>query len=99
VKRFFAFWIVTLVIGSLVALIPGFIDSFFATEGTDYAGYACWKGPIIDACNFNKWYPLLTYPAGTFATLIPGYVIFRSVAGSFRIVFSKTKDATDRKAQ
>jgi hypothetical protein len=89
-KRFLAFGVVTLILGSLLALIPALIDSVFATESTSYSGYPCWLGPIINECYSNRWEPLLIYPLATFFALIPGYLAFRAVVGSFKVVFGRS---------
>lgn len=83
-KRFFAFWVVSIVMGVLLGLVIGVVDSLFAEVYVE-----SWRSPLYGCCYSPRYLPALTYSFFGLVMAAPGYLIFRIVVGSLKIVFGK----------
>ncbi|NRA53023.1 MAG: hypothetical protein HRU23_02660 [Gammaproteobacteria bacterium] len=89
-KKFFAYWIISLVFSLLVGLITAGIDYLFGTLKEGYYGECL--DTLLGGCFSEPTDMLGIYPASAFGMMILAYPIFRAVIGSFKTVFSKNTD-------
>jgi hypothetical protein len=97
VKKFFAYYIVSLVFSLLLGVIVAGVDYFFGefiTKTRSYpfkSTYEC-LDTLLSGCVSNPVEMFGYYPLSAFGMMILAYPIFRAVVGSFKIVFIKTVD-------
>jgi hypothetical protein len=103
-QRFMALWVVTIIFGAVLAFIFGSLMYVLATniaeeisgtlETLSYEQFRqeadpCWQSVFFDTCLRDRINYLGMYPLFSILITIPGYVLFRAVVGSFKVVFKK----------
>jgi hypothetical protein len=88
-KRYFAFWVVSLVFASLAGLIVASIDYFTAQTVTEKHGQCL--DTLFSGCARDPLSMFGVYPLSAFAMMLVLYPIFRAVVGSFKLVFHSEK--------
>ena len=86
-KRFFAFWIVSLVFAPVAGLVVGAVEYF--TAQTIEKTYGQCLDTLLGGCVYDPIDVFGMYPLSAFGMMIVAYPIIRAVVGSFKIVFSK----------
>lgn len=87
-KRFFSFWIVSLVFAALAGLFAGLIEYF--TAATVQGTYGPCVDTILGGCFYDPIEIFGMYPLVAFLWMIVIYPIFRAIVGSFKVVFSES---------
>jgi hypothetical protein len=88
-KRYFSFWVVSLVFASLAGLIVASIDYFTAQTVTEIYGQCL--DTFFSDCAYDPLSMFGEYPLSAFAMMLVLYPIFRAVVGSFKLVFQSDK--------
>jgi len=88
-KRFLALWVVTIIFGALAGFVLSIIDYLFAEIGQTSSGYTCWYSIIHSECYSDRITFLGAYPYFSLLITVPGYILIRTVVGSFKVVFGK----------
>ena len=94
-KRFFAFWIVSLVFAALAGLFVGLIDYVSASVVEDRAGL-CHR-TFFAGCFYDPLAIFGMYSLSAIGMMMVAYPIFRAVIGSFRIVFGVNNMSNSKK--
>jgi hypothetical protein len=93
IQRFFAHYIVAITIGAALAFVIALADYFFAeipvSRFGDVPVNPCWKSIFFDTCQGERTNYLALYPYFSLFITVPGYLAFRTILGSFRVVLRK----------
>jgi len=88
-QTFLAFWVVIIAIGIVAGFALGTIDYFVAEIGESSNGTKCWNSISHEECYIDRYILVGLYPSLSFFITVPGYILIRSIVGSFKIVFRK----------
>lgn len=87
-KRFLAYWVVSLVLAAMSGWLVGAIEYLMApTVEAGWRPGTC-LDTVLGGCIFDPIDIFYLYPLSAFGMMIVAYPIFRAVVGSFKVVFS-----------
>lgn len=89
-KRFFALWVVSLVIAGIAGLVVGLIEYLTASIVEKSNSYGTWScaDTLLGGCVSDPVNIFVFYPLSAFGMMIFAYPVFRAIVGSFKVVFS-----------
>lgn len=93
-KRFFSFWVVSLVFAVIAGLVVGTLEYFTAPSIEKIGSYSTWicADTLLAGCISNPTEIFALYPLVAFFWMVIIYPISRAIIGSFKVVFSKGKN-------